>query len=218
MGNAQFKLIDNINDEHKVYTVDELEAMGESSDALSRALLMTAAKILDKVPSHLDSQQSQRSVPFSASEESEFALALMSPVPFDIYRRENVWWAVSEAEIKFQPWVFRFAFPKAINMFEGFYNDVNRSTGEVFPKQAFMDQLRRIKSKGYQRRSRDRRHGDDVEEEQQPAPAPAATAADAMEIDRDVPPLQESPPPPTPPPPPQAPPSPRTSQTAPCDQ
>ena len=92
----------------------------------------------------------------------------MSPVPRDIYKRENVWWVEGD-QVYFHPWVYRLAYPKAINRYKNYYDRVNKAKNAPFPKEQFMESLRKIKSRGYQRkhRARKRQRGDDAKEDEE---------------------------------------------------
>lgn len=141
-----------VNTSLKVYTAAELRALGDNHEYFAELLRVAGNDVLgtEVAPPEVN----QRTVPFCAVDgNNEFAQALMSPVPDDIYRRENVWW-VENGQVCFHPWIFRLAYPKAINRYKSYYDRVNRARSAPFPKEQFMEALRKIKSRGYQRKHR----------------------------------------------------------------
>jgi hypothetical protein len=175
MGNAEsvhapFEQLTEANPKHRVYTAAELAAMGDDQVVFTRCILSSASAILNQT---IQQEANEKSLPLCPNEKNnEFAVALMSPVPLDPYKRGNVWWVDEANQIHFQPWMYRLAFTKAVNLFEQNYNRVNRGQ-TPFPKQYFMEQIRRIKTRGYQRRCRQRKR-EAAAAAAVTAPAPAA--------------------------------------------
>ena len=85
-----------------------------------------------------------------------FLQALEEPIPDDIYRPKLVF-TVVDGQVRFAPWVFVFATPISINIYERLFNERNTRKGGggiSFPKKEFMAQRRRMKNNIYQRKHR----------------------------------------------------------------
>lgn len=134
----------------RVYTKEELDALGKDRDLFTRVVLNAVCELF---PNEAQNDVQDKGLPFAAVDpNNEFADALQLPVPLNRYQQSNVFWFNTDGQIQFHKWLYRLAFTKSVNRFATYYNRVNRSPNNIpFPKDQFMSQLRRIKARGYQR-------------------------------------------------------------------
>jgi hypothetical protein len=142
--------LDEANPGIRVYTKEELAALGDDREAFTQIMLRSVCELF---PGKADNDISpkERTLPFAATDpKNEFAEALCTPVPHNRYAQKNVFWIDDRGVFQFHKWLFRLAFTKSVNRFFDYYNRVN-TNNIPFPKDQFMSIVRRVKARGYQR-------------------------------------------------------------------
>jgi hypothetical protein len=136
---------------YRVYTDKQLARIGTDRAQFTRAVVNAAVEIVDAPLENI-----KRLLPFDAvSDNNEFAVALKTPVPDNLYN-ENVFWTNAQGRIEFAPWLFRLAFKSAVSIYAQYFDRVNLRCGITFPIDQYMNTLRTIKLRGYQRDRRSR--------------------------------------------------------------
>lgn len=121
-------------------------------DTFTEAVVKAATEIVG-----VEISPDGRRLPFDAKEENnEFACALLTAIPEQGLYDKNVFWTDISGHIEFAPWLYRLAFKPAVTIYANYFDRVNQSSNIKFPIDQFMNKVRKIKLRGYQRDCRKR--------------------------------------------------------------